>query len=154
MQPYALDPAALAAANICPETGLATDYLNHFNEVAMLVEMLPMMPEAAVDVADWRPRPYAEHFHATGFRAKDLAIAAFEAARPEVREAFAAGCRKVEAAIADIQARLAAGTEPDSFAGAAAADLYDRIAAVGAVILGHEATPSGVEQDAVDALFE
>ena len=148
------DSAALAAANICPETGLATDYLNHFNEVAMLIEMLPVMADAAADIVDWQPRTYPDHFHATGFRAKELAILAFETARPEVLLAFSASCRKVEAAIADIQARLAAGADPEVFAGAAAADLYDRIATVGAVILGHEATPSGGEQDAVDALFD
>ena len=30
----------LADANINPVTGLATDYLNHFNEAIMLLEML------------------------------------------------------------------------------------------------------------------
>ena len=29
----ALSAEALAAANVHPESGLATDYLNHFNEV-------------------------------------------------------------------------------------------------------------------------
>lgn len=149
-----LSPAALAAANICPETGLATDYLNHFNEVAMLLDMLPDMPEMAGEVADWRPRSYQDHFHVTGFRDKDLAVAAFEAADPAVRARFLAACLKVEAAIADVQARLEAGVEPQSFASAAAADLYDRIAAVGAVILGHTAVPQDDEQAAVDALFE
>jgi hypothetical protein len=43
--------------------------------------------------------------------------------------------------------------DPASFASAAAADLYDRIAAVGAVILGHAAVPQPDEQAAVDALF-
>lgn len=148
-----LSPARLAAANICPETGLATDYLNHFNEVAMLVEMLPDMPEMAEEVLAWRPRSYPDHFHVTGFRDKDLAVAAFEAADPGVRARFARACAKTEAAIADVQARLAEGIAPESFAPAAAAELYDRIAAAGAVILGHEAVPQPDEQAAVDALF-
>jgi len=32
--------AELLAANINPRTGLATDYLNHFNEAIMLLEMI------------------------------------------------------------------------------------------------------------------
>ena len=32
----ALDPARLAAANINPKTGLASDYLNHFSEAIMI----------------------------------------------------------------------------------------------------------------------
>ena len=36
--------ARLRAANINPRTGLATDYLNHFNEAIMLLEMIPDMP--------------------------------------------------------------------------------------------------------------
>ncbi|MEO8318885.1 MAG: hypothetical protein ABI561_11235, partial [Bradyrhizobium sp.] len=39
--------AQLKAANINPRTGLATDYLNHFNEAIMLLEMVPDMPECA-----------------------------------------------------------------------------------------------------------
>lgn len=39
----------LRVANINPRTGLATDYLNHFNEAVMLLEMIPDMPECAED---------------------------------------------------------------------------------------------------------
>jgi hypothetical protein len=41
--------AALAAANINPQSGLATDYLNHFNEAIMLLEMIPDMPDCVED---------------------------------------------------------------------------------------------------------
>jgi len=41
--------AVLRAANINPPTGLATDYLNHFSEAVMLLEMVPVMPECAED---------------------------------------------------------------------------------------------------------
>ena len=54
--------AQLRAANINPRTGLATDYLNHFNEAVMLLEMIPDMPECAEDFLTWRPLSYAEHF--------------------------------------------------------------------------------------------
>ena len=68
----------LRAANINPRTGLATDYLNHFNEAIMLLEMVPDMPECAEDFLTWSPLSYAEHFWASNFKARDLAIEAYE----------------------------------------------------------------------------
>ena len=73
----------LRAANINPRTGLATDYLNHFNEAIMLLEMIPDMPECAEDFLTWRPLSYAEHFTASNFKARDLAIEAYEFGRPD-----------------------------------------------------------------------
>src|SRR5437879_2914571 len=70
--------AQLRAANINLRTGLATDYLNHFNEAIMLLEMVPDMPECAEDFLTWRPLSYAEHFWASNFKARDLAIEAYE----------------------------------------------------------------------------
>jgi hypothetical protein len=80
--------AELKAANINPRTGLATDYLNHFNEAIMLLEMIPDMPECAEDFLQWRPLSYAEHFTASNFKARDLAISAYEAADPAIRGEF------------------------------------------------------------------
>src|ERR1700686_2023845 len=80
--------AELQAANINPRTGLATDYLNHFNEAAMLLEMVPDMPECAEDFLDWRPLSYGEHFHASNFKARDLAIEAYESAHTVIRTEF------------------------------------------------------------------
>src|SRR3954453_20050951 len=68
----------LRGANINPRTGLATDYLNHFNEAVMLLEMVPDMPECAEDFLTWSPLSYAEHFWASNFKARDLAIEAYE----------------------------------------------------------------------------
>jgi hypothetical protein len=87
-----LDPAAraaeLKAANINPQTGLATDYLNHFNEAIMLLEMIPDMPECSEDFLQWHPLSYAEHFTASNFKARDLAISAYESADADVRAEF------------------------------------------------------------------
>ncbi|MGP9812418.1 hypothetical protein ACTZWT_12970 [Rhodopseudomonas sp. NSM] len=80
--------AQLGAANINPRTGLATDYLNHFNEAVMLLEMIPDMPECAEDFLGWHPLSYAEHFRASNFRARDLAIEAYETADPGIRSDF------------------------------------------------------------------
>ena len=80
--------AELRAANINPRTGLATDYLNHFNEAIMLLEMIPDIPECADDFLEWHPLSYAEHFTASNFKARDLAISAYEQADPAIRAEF------------------------------------------------------------------
>jgi hypothetical protein len=82
------DAQHLVHANIHPQTGLATDYLNHFNEAVMLLEMIPEMPECIDDFLAWRPLSYRAHFMASGFKAKDLAVHAYEAADPALRAAF------------------------------------------------------------------
>jgi hypothetical protein len=91
-QPTGLDKEAraalLRAANINPRTGLATDYLNHFNEAIMLLEMIPDMPECAEDFLSWHPLSYAEHFTASHFKARDLAIEAYGSADPNTRAEF------------------------------------------------------------------
>src|SRR5258708_32219779 len=80
--------AQLRAANINPRTGLATDYLNHFNEAIMLLEMIPDIPECAEDFLLWYPLPYREHFMASHFKARDLAIEAHESADAGIRAEF------------------------------------------------------------------
>lgn len=80
--------AVLKAANINPRTGLATDYLNHFNEAVMLLEMIPDIPDCANDFLEWQPLSYAEHFTASHFKARDLAISAYETADAGIRAEF------------------------------------------------------------------
>ena len=80
--------AQLRSANINPRTGLATDYLNHFNEAIMLLEMIPDMPECAEDFLTWQPLSYCEHFMASNFKARDLAIEAYDSADATVRAEF------------------------------------------------------------------
>jgi hypothetical protein len=73
-------------ANINPETGLATDYLNHFNEAIMLLEMLSACPDCIDDFLAWRPMSYRKIFATFRFKGRDLAIAAYNAAEPGLRE--------------------------------------------------------------------
>jgi hypothetical protein len=80
--------AQLRAANINPRTGLATDYLNHFNEAIMLLEMIPDMPECAEDFLGWNPLSYREHFTGSNLKARDLAVAAYDSADANIRAEF------------------------------------------------------------------
>jgi hypothetical protein len=86
----------LAAANINPETFLATDYLNHFNEIVMLLEMVPDMPELAEDAFDWEPKSYQRHFLDSGFQAKELAVEAYEKAPRDFRTPFDEICAELD----------------------------------------------------------
>ncbi|WP_346433035.1 hypothetical protein [Breoghania sp.] len=70
----------LVEANINPSTRLATDYLNHFNEIVMLLELHSDMPECIPDVLAWQPANYADHFMNSNFAAKELAVRAYNAA--------------------------------------------------------------------------
>ena len=79
--------ARLSDANINPATGLATDYLNHFNEAIMLLEMLSSCPDCREDFLGWQPMSYREHFEASNFKGRALAIAAYDAADPNLRSA-------------------------------------------------------------------
>ena len=82
-----VDRARLIEANINPVTGLATDYLNHFNEAIMMLELASQLPECADDFCAWRPLSYCKHFAASRFRERDLAIAVYGQADPALRRA-------------------------------------------------------------------
>lgn len=144
-----LSPERLAAANISPVTGLATDYLNVFNEVAMLVEMAAMDEGCSAEVLAWAPVPYERHFEQSGFRDKALALEAYAAAPPQARAAFQAACARIEGEVAAIQALIRAGKLDPETAAALAAALFDAIAAASAVIDGGAAR----DQAAVDDLL-
>ena len=79
---------ALRAANINPKSYLATDYLNHYNEVLMLLEMLPSMPDMLDEILSWQPKSYPQHFEDTGFSGKKLAIASYHSAPMATRRPF------------------------------------------------------------------
>ncbi|MEM6712083.1 MAG: hypothetical protein AAF590_07350 [Pseudomonadota bacterium] len=97
---------ALQAANINPRSMLATDYLNHFNEVVMMMEMVPDIPAMIEDVLTWEPCSYKDHFEQSVFADKALAIAAYEAAPGDVRHRFDAVIAEIDAQVTDIQILL------------------------------------------------
>jgi hypothetical protein len=78
----------LSEANISPDSFLATDYLNHFNEIVMMLELCVDMPELLEEAALWKPLTYAQHFEQSGFAAKELVVEAYKLAPKECREMF------------------------------------------------------------------
>jgi hypothetical protein len=52
-----------AAALVNPASGIANDYLNHFNEILLLIENLPaLLPEMVDELLAWRPISYRQYF--------------------------------------------------------------------------------------------
>jgi Flp pilus assembly CpaE family ATPase len=54
----------------------------------MLLEMIPNMPECAEEFLGWQPLSYREHFAASHFSARELAIEAYDSADTHVRVEF------------------------------------------------------------------
>lgn len=92
--------------NINQNTLLATDYLNHFNEIIMLLEMLPSMPECYDDAAEWRPKSYAAHFRDSCFSDAELAIHAYENAPANYRQAFDAAVAQMDRLVLEAMPRI------------------------------------------------
>lgn len=86
--------------NVNSSTLLTTDYLNHFNEIIMLLELVPSAPsQFAAELAEWQHETYEEHFTHSGFRDKELAIAGYRNAPEDVRRAF-------DSSVADLEQEM------------------------------------------------
>lgn len=70
------------------DTLLSTDYLNHFNELVMMLDLIPDMPEMLEETKEWQPKTYAQHFQDSAFTHKDLAIAAYDHVLDDDRKAL------------------------------------------------------------------
>jgi len=91
--PPSTDPTAafrerVRGTNICETTLLATDYLNHFNEIVMLLEMVPDMPELFEEALAWRPKSYVEHFTGSHSPFSALAVELYPHVPARYREPF------------------------------------------------------------------
>jgi len=157
-----VDRARLAQANINPTTGLATDYLNHFNEAIMLLEMLSAMPECVDDFLAWSPKTYCEHFAASNFKERELAMQAYQVADSSARRQLDELADTMNGILSATRDALELSLSPrtaGTLAAQAAAWLKPMVARAGAVING-TFMPAPIEvagpapQATVDALFE
>ena len=156
-----IDPALLTAANINPLTGLATDYLNHFNEAIMLLELIPTMPACIEDVLAWNVMSYREHFLSTHQKHRDLVLTAYDAADPEARRLLDEIADSMDEIVSATRGALRLGLSPPVAGGLAreaAMMLKPLVARAGAVINGlklmGDVPLAGVAQVAVDAILE
>lgn len=97
--------------NIHQDTLLATDYLNHFNEIVMLLELIADMPDCLEDAMEWAPKSYEDHFSQSSFQDKALAILAYENAPRRYREPFDQLVSQMDATVVSALKRLSAAVE-------------------------------------------
>ncbi len=154
--------------NINEETLLATDYLNHFNEVVMMIDMLPDMPDCLDMVKEWEPKTYQDHFRDSTIADKDLAVEVYDHVQPICKKAFEDTILQVEQNILDTivvaEEALASG-DMEYFAfkvGESAQGIHRLTERLSAIIHG-TADLSGIEeaeetvtmdQNDIDALFD
>ena len=156
----------IPGTNINESTLLASDYLNHFHELVMLLEALSTEPLGfAEDLLSWRPLTYEEHFSQSGFRDKNLAIAAYRRAPPKVRARFDEAVARLHGEaltmVAAVGAELESGNGLDKSCLEAASRLRVLIEAANAIANGETAAARGETeaqgevggQAAIDALF-
>ena len=148
----------VAGTNIHPDTLLATDYLNHFNEAIMLVELVPSMPECLDDLRDWQPVSYEQHFAESNLSDGPLAILAYENSRPCFRKPFDETVNriraKVGATIEDLDRLIAAGADEAQLTDIAndnVTHLRNLLDIASAIIHGSEAT---ADQATIDRLLD
>ena len=89
-----------------PETGLANDYLNIFNELVMLVEQLPSMPEFMGDVLDWSPISYVEYFQRSSLPGSRHALETYQGLNAAFRSQFEAAVAEIDTAAIAVLAQL------------------------------------------------
>jgi hypothetical protein len=152
-------PSPSGPTTINPVTGLSTDYLNHFTEALMVLEMAGSAPECLDDLRAWRPKSYVEHFAQSHFAGRDAVIAAYRAADPAVRAALDAASDTLNALLArsrDAALGVSAPPGAETPTPYALPMLRRLVAQISAVINGGENGDAArrSRQAAIDAMFE
>lgn len=151
--------------NINETTLLATDYLNHYNELVMLLDLVPDMPEMLEEAREWQPKSYEQHFLDSSFSDKELAIQAYENAADEHRvpfdETMAEANKKIALAIDDIDTVIKANIEGQlrdavSILSREIQEILDRASAIINGDYGAEEVEESItlDQSEIDALFD
>lgn len=96
------------------DTLLSTDYLNHFNELVMMLDLIPDMPEMLDETKAWKPKTYAQHFRDSAFTHKDLAIAAYEHVLEEDRKALEMTVARMDRTVEETFAALDDAVQSES----------------------------------------
>ena len=132
----------------------------------MLFEAIASEPQSfADDLLSWRPLTYEEHFSESGFRDKNLAIAAYRRAPPRIRARFDEAVARLHGEaltlVAEVASELGGGKRLDKTCASAAARLRVLIDEANAIANG-ETLPDRKDPDtigdvggqaAIDALF-
>ncbi|AMN40997.1 hypothetical protein [Rhodoplanes sp. Z2-YC6860] len=139
--------------NINPVTGLSTDYLNHFTEALMALEMAADIPECLDDLKAWEPKTYAEHFAASPFTNRLAVIDLYRAAPLRRETDRLAGA--ILGQLIEARTEATGGGDIAAIGRHATATIRPLIAELAALINGAAHNPAErlSSQAAIDAMF-
>ena len=79
-----------------PNSGIANDFLNQYNEVLLLVENLEVLiPDMVEDLLDWKPKTYREYFSYSPLPGGAMAIEIYYCLDRNFRKKFEAQIAKM-----------------------------------------------------------
>lgn len=139
----------LANANVNPDTLLATDYLNPFNEYVMLADLVESGMADHDILLDWQPVEYEAHFFNSAFAKAEVVIAAYHLMQTSDRCHFQ---DEVAALISNIHDHQNPASPTDATLG----DIKTQRDVVAAIIAGRSGISSASDtnqQAQIDALF-
>lgn len=91
---------------------LSTDYLNHYGEALMLVEMAAIDLSVIGDLRAWRPKTYRDHFATSGLRCAPGALQAYEGLGRTEMGAFESLCSAMNRLVDTVLLVLNEATTP------------------------------------------
>ena len=153
---FAAMQARVVGTNVHEQTLLATDYLNHFNEVVMLFEMIADMPELLDEAKAWAPKSYQDHFRGSSFSDAQLAVEAYEFVPERYKKPFEKTIGQLNTLILTSIERIEGDLERGDMNllrenAAALSQVIQRLQDVaGGIIHGKEQT---MDQDEIDAIL-
>lgn len=140
--------------NISPTSLLATDYLNHFNEIIMLLGMVPDMPDIIEECRSWQPKDYKDHFRDSGFHDRALAVEAYDHVPARYKQPFEDTVEQMNRVVENAISKIGSATdEGDTMSAAFKAETASRLLQhlldiASAIIHGAEVTMSQADIDA------
>lgn len=90
---------ALVDNNVNLVSGLATNYLNHYIEILLLIEMLPDMRECFEDILAWKPMSYCEHVGSSQLPNSEIVLKVYNAVDKDRRNKLADITQEVNLAL-------------------------------------------------------
>ncbi|MCC2096566.1 MAG: hypothetical protein KDJ29_06720 [Hyphomicrobiales bacterium] len=109
--------SSIADDLVNPASGIANDYLNLFNEIVMLIEQLPTMPELIDDIKAWKPTSYEDYFIHSPLPGRESAIEAYQrldmAFRREFEQVVAELDQQATGVVATIRLHMRAKGDSD-----------------------------------------
>lgn len=108
------DLNARAACLINPESGIANDFLNHFNEILLLIENLPiLLPELVDELLQWYPVSYADYFRRSPLPGGTAALDRYNALSDEAKSYFDHLVERLNIKAVEIVERISTHRRPD-----------------------------------------